>query len=212
MHNSSIIRFMNDIKLPDHARLFDVASSQSGYFTSAQAQHCGFSHALLAHHAAEGRFERVRRGLYRLRDYPSHPHEEVVAAWLAAGTETAVVSHESALEVLGLSDIVPGRVHLTVPRSQRGRRAIPGVKMHTTQVALDDNDVVIRNGVRLTNAVRSIVDVIKSGVAPEQAMLAAHQALERGIATRSQLRERAAREGGLVERLLERALVETSAE
>src|SRR5690242_4300023 len=104
---------------PDHACLFATASEQHGYFTSAQARGCGFTRFLLARHAATGRFIRVRRGLYRLRDYPSSPREEVVAAWLAVGKDAAVVSHASALDLLGLSDVVPDLVHLTVPRSKR---------------------------------------------------------------------------------------------
>jgi hypothetical protein len=35
---------------------------------------------LLAHHARTGRFARVRRGLYRLSDYPAGEHEEIRAA------------------------------------------------------------------------------------------------------------------------------------
>src|SRR5260370_41057800 len=71
----------NDSK-PSHTRLFELASEQGGYFTAAQARTCGFSKALLAHHAKSGRFLRVRQGLYRLREYPSSPREDVIAAWL----------------------------------------------------------------------------------------------------------------------------------
>src|SRR5258708_26776802 len=106
---------------PLRARLFEIASEQGNYVTAAQAQTCGYSRALLAHHAKSGRFSRVRQGLYRFREYPSSPREDVIAAWLAAGRETAVVSHESALDILGLSDVVPDIVHLTLPRSKRYR-------------------------------------------------------------------------------------------
>ena len=70
---------------PDHSRLFEVASTQHGYFTAGQARTCGFGTDLLTYHARAGRFLRVYRGVYRLRDYPSSPHEQVVAAWLALG-------------------------------------------------------------------------------------------------------------------------------
>ena len=56
---------------PSRGRLFELASEQGGYFTAAQARTCGFSKALLAHHAKSGRFLRVRQGLYRFREYPS---------------------------------------------------------------------------------------------------------------------------------------------
>jgi hypothetical protein len=51
-----------------------VAYSQDGYFTSRQAGEHGFSAQLLALHVRSGRYERIRRGLYRLRDYPGSPH------------------------------------------------------------------------------------------------------------------------------------------
>jgi len=69
----------------DHACLFGVASGQHGYFTARQAATCGFRTDLLTYHARRGRFIRVHHGVYRLRDYPSSPREEVVAAWLALG-------------------------------------------------------------------------------------------------------------------------------
>lgn len=65
---------------PDHSCLFDTASSQHGYFTAEQVRACGFGWDLLTHHARSGRFIRMRRGLYRLRDYPSSSHEDVMAA------------------------------------------------------------------------------------------------------------------------------------
>jgi predicted transcriptional regulator of viral defense system len=104
---------------PDRAQLFEVASEQGGYFTAEQARACGYSWALLSHHVKSGRFIRLRRGLYRYREYPSSPREDVLAAWLAVGKDRAVVSHESALDLLDLSDVIPDTAHLTVPRSRR---------------------------------------------------------------------------------------------
>src|SRR5258708_21941123 len=143
---------------PVRARLFEIACEQGGYFTAAQAQTCGYSRALLAHHAKSAGFIRIRQGLYRFREYPSSPREDVVAAWLAAGRETTVVSHESALDILGLSDVVPEAVHLTVPRSKRYRTASTGVAVHTTTRPIGKADVVIREGIRATAPGRSIVD------------------------------------------------------
>jgi predicted transcriptional regulator of viral defense system len=86
---------MNDPK-PSLQRLSQIASEQGGHFTAGQARACGYSRALLSHYAKSGEFVRVHRGVYRLRDYPSSPRGDVVAAWLAAGREVAVVSHEPA--------------------------------------------------------------------------------------------------------------------
>ncbi len=74
---------------PDRAGLFQLASTQRGYFTAPQAHAQGYSRALLAYHARTGTFRRVSPGVYRFRDYPAEPHEEVVAAWLALGRARA---------------------------------------------------------------------------------------------------------------------------
>jgi len=153
---------------PERLRLFEFASEQAGYFTAEQARAHGYSWALLSHHAKTGRFVRIRRGLYRFREYPTSPDEDVVAAWLAVGKEPAVISHESALELLGLSDVIPDAVHLTVPRSRRHSPQIPGVKTHTTTRTVQRSETVIRHGLRLTSASRAILDAAESGTAPEQ--------------------------------------------
>ena len=192
---------------PDHGRLFDVASEQSGYFTAAQAGHCGFSKPLLVHHARPGgRFVRVRHGLYRLREYPSSPREDVIAAWLTADRNVAVVSHESALDLLDLSAVVPDAVHLTVPRSKRYRRRVPGIAIHTTTRPLRPRDVVVRDGIRVTSAERSIVDAAGGGTAPDQVARAVTQALERGMTTESRLLAAARQRGRRIERLVRLAI------
>lgn len=172
---------------PNHRLLFETAADQLGYFTAAQAQDCGFTWNLLSHHARSGRFIRIRRGLYRLRDYPSSPREEVMAAWLAAGRDVAAVSHASALDLLDLSDVIPDTIHLTVPRSKRHLPSLPGVTIHTTTKPLGSRDVITRSGIRATSATRTILDTAEAGVAPEQIELAIEQAIERGLTTRQQL-------------------------
>ncbi len=191
---------------PDHGCLFDYASGQHGFFTSTQARACGFNWNILTYHARTGRFRRIRRGLYRLRDYPSFYRDEVVAAWIAAGKDWAVVSHESALDLLELSDVVPHKVHITVPRSKRHHPDLPGVKMHTTSRPLRPVDVHTYEGVRLTSATRSILDAAEAGTAPEQIEMAVREAVERGLTTRPRLKEDASERNRRVRRLTAGAL------
>lgn len=197
--------FMSDIHTPDAVALNRVSYGQDGYFTSRQARDAGFSPQLLAHHVRAGRYEHVRRGLYRLRGYPGSSHEEVRAKWLAVGAERAVVSHESALELHGLSDVLPNTVHLLVNRDDRGIRRLQGVTLHTTTKALEPSEVVSRNGIRLTDPVRSILDAAGAGKAPEQIEMAVRQALNEGLTTRRSLLARADRRGGRVAKLIRRS-------
>src|SRR5437016_1477620 len=131
----------SDGQQPDEVGLFQLASEQRGYFTTAQAREYGYSRSLLSHHAKTGRLLRAYQGVYRFRDYPSTPREEVVAAWLAVGKSAAVVSHDSALDLWGLSDLIPDAVHLSVPRSRRHFPSLPGVTIHTTTRPLDRENV-----------------------------------------------------------------------
>jgi predicted transcriptional regulator of viral defense system len=153
-----------------------------------------------------GQFIRVRRGLYRFREYPSSPREHVLAAWLAVGKNAAAVSHESALDILGLSDVIPDSVHLTVPRSKRNLPSIPGVRVHTTSKPIRAEDLVTRDGMTVTSATRSILDAAEAGTAPEQIEMAITQALERGLATAEQVQRDVDVRGRRVATLIKGAL------
>jgi predicted transcriptional regulator of viral defense system len=194
---------------PNSEALFATATEQAGYFTAAQARAAGYSWPLLSYHAKEGRFVRVARGLYRLRAYPSSPREELIAAWLRLAPDAAI-SHESALEVLDLSDIIPGSIHLTVPRARRKLARMPGVSTHTTTRPLESADVFTRDGLRLTTPARTIVDVAESGAAPEQVIEATRQAIDRGLSTPARMRAAARSRSLRVRNLIEKALSETT--
>jgi predicted transcriptional regulator of viral defense system len=196
---------------PDRSRLFDIAATQGGYFTSEQAKECGFSRALLSHHAKSGGFIRARRGLYRFREYPQSSREHVLAAWLSLGKDTAVVSHDSALDILALSDVVPDSVHLTVPRSKRNLPSIPGAKIHTSSRPIGREDKTVRDGIVVTSPTRSILDAAESGTSPEQIEMAVVEAVNRGLTTRSRLRKGADERGKRVVDLVSGSLAETRA-
>ena len=74
---------------------------------------------------------RLRRGLYRVQGFPSTENDELRETWMAVGADKAILSHESALALLELSDNVPANVHVLVPRRYRGLRPLPGVVVHT---------------------------------------------------------------------------------
>ena len=195
---------------PNRDRLYEIASEQGGYFTSTQAREAGFSWSLLSHHVKHGRFLRARHGLYRLREYPSSRREQVLAAWLAVGKDIALVSHESALDLLGLSDVVPDAVHISVPRSRRNLPPRPGVRIHTTTQPIPQADRAARDGIAITAAGRSILDAAETGMAPEQVQAAVMQAVERGLATSQQLARGATARGQRVAKLIEVAVRQAS--
>jgi predicted transcriptional regulator of viral defense system len=148
----------------------------------------------------------VRRGLFRLRHFPSSSHEHVLAAWLALCETPAVVSHESALELYDLSDVISNVVHISLPRAKRGQRPRPGVRFHTLERPPSPSERRLIMGMPVTSPERTIVDSLQAGTQPEQIELAVHQALDRGLTTpkrmRAALAERPARVSDLIERAL----------
>jgi len=191
MYLPDILQLMDDIlnyePRSKYERLFGVASGQQGYFTAAQARECGYGTDLLTYHTRTGRFIREQRGIYRLRDFPSSNRGWVVAAWLAAGKEDAVVSHESALDLLDLSDVTPNFTHITVPRSKRYLRPLPGVKIHTTSRPFRSTELINLDGLRVTSATRTILDAAEGTTQLEQVQMAAVEAVQRGMTTKGML-------------------------
>lgn len=188
----------------DHDDLYRLAEAQSGYFTAQQALAAGMDRSTLLHHARpRGRYLRVRRGLYRLRHFPSAAQEHVVAGWLPLRDVGAVVSHASAFEMYGLSDVIPDAVHLTLPRARRGQRPRRGVRIHTSAQPPASSELRHIQGIPVTSPERSVVDALEAGVQPEQVELAIRQALTRGLTTRRRLTTAAANRSTWVKAFVE---------
>jgi len=190
-----------DTKGPNERRLYQVAERQAGYFTTRQARAAGYSPALLAYHTKRGKFQRIRRGLYRWAAFPEMPYADLFIAWLSAGPQ-AVLSHESALALYGLTDILPGEIHLTVPRTASRRKR--GICLHTAR--LQAHEVTEREGLPVTTLPRTLTDLIRSGMEEGLIRQAVHQALARGLVRRADLLAEAQRRGGRVAQVLKRAL------
>jgi predicted transcriptional regulator of viral defense system len=186
---------------PDFNQLYEIAEAQAGYFTAGQAQEAGFSWERLSYYAAAGKFTRIRRGIYRLVQFPGSPHEDLFVAWLRAGA-SSVISHESALYLYGLSDILPDEVHVIMPRSGSRRRG--GIRLHTNQLRPDE--VTRRDGLPVTIPARTIIDAAASGLPEEQVQQAVREALERGLVDVDELLSKAARRSRRVSRIIETAL------
>jgi predicted transcriptional regulator of viral defense system len=196
----------------DYNHLFAIASLQAGHFTARQAHLAGYTKNNIAYHVKAGHFERIKRGLYRLRVFPASPHEDVIAAWLSAGSHKAVVSHETAL---GLHELYPGRlrgIDITVHRSQlprsNYREVLPGVRLHTVRRPFRPDEVRQQFGVRITSPARTIVDAAEAGTDPGYIVDAVAQGLQRGVITAPELASATADRTQRVRNLIKRALEE----
>jgi predicted transcriptional regulator of viral defense system len=178
-----------------------IAAQQAGYFTAAQALAVGYSYQTQRYHAGRGDWQRVDRGIYRLPEWPASRHEDL-ARWTLWSRDRAVVSHQTALDVHELGDVMPARVDLTVPPGFRSRS--PAVLLHVSVV--DPTDVERHEGFAVTTPVRSIVDAADTGIEVDQLEQAIRDALDRGLVTVESLRARADAHGARSALAVERAL------
>jgi predicted transcriptional regulator of viral defense system len=151
-------------------RLFDMlvarAADQHGYVTTRDARELGIDPTQLRLMTARGRLERAGRGAYRVPALPRGAHDDLAAA-VAWSLGRAVVSHESALVLHGLSDVNPSRIQLSVPRDNHPR-ARGGQMYRTHRRQLAAVDVVQVGGIPVTTVELTISDCLETGTDPYQ--------------------------------------------
>jgi predicted transcriptional regulator of viral defense system len=145
--------------------IYEITEEQNGYVTTLQAAQAGVSQNALVQMARRGVLERVSRGVYRLSRFPSSPLDQYVEASLWPLSTRAVVSHESALAIYGLSDVSPTRIHVTMPRSVRIRRKVPAALV-VHRAALGPADSQMYEGVPVTTPERTVRDCHAAHLGP----------------------------------------------
>jgi predicted transcriptional regulator of viral defense system len=192
-------------KRSDLSGLEALALGQGGYFDRRDALTYGIDDSLLSYHTRMGRFERILPGVYRLPIAPISPIDEYLLAWVWTNYRGAI-SHESALALYDLADVLPARIHVTVPRPFHRTSAPFQVHLAPLPAA----DVRDYRGVRVTTPTRSIVDAAATGTDPTQIHKAIRDALNRGLVEPEALRAAADRRSNQhrrdVRRLIEEAL------
>ena len=124
------------------------------------------------------------------------------------GVAAAVNKSKSASGASVRSHLPSGAVHLSLPRSERGQRARPGVQLHTLNDPPKKSEVCEIAGLPVTRPERTIVDALATGAQPDQIQMAIRQTLERGVITPRRLRTAASRSSARVGKFIERSLEE----
>lgn len=173
---------------PDWNRLYETASVQEGYFTTEQARLAGYSPQLLQKHRQAGRMTRIRRRVYRLVHFPTGEHEDLAILWLWS-EQAGIFSHQTALSLHNLSDILATEIHITLPLQWRSRRfRVPaGVMVHHMDIPQQERAWM--GPVPITTPRRTLEDCARDHFAPDLLRQAAQQVLQRGLATRAELAE-----------------------
>ncbi|HEX4952839.1 MAG TPA: type IV toxin-antitoxin system AbiEi family antitoxin domain-containing protein [Thermoanaerobaculia bacterium] len=181
--------------------LHRLAALQGGYFTAAQALEQGYSYQAQQYHVHHGNWLRVGRGLFRLPEWPTSEHDDLMR-WHLWSKGRAVISHDTALALHDLGDLNPERVHLTVPPNfrQRSDRAV----LHRAEIP--SAEVLEHGSFRVTTPVRALLEVATGDLDQERLSSAVRDAVSRGLATPHALRDRADHFGHRAALRIERAL------
>lgn len=175
-----------------HPLLRAAADRQLGLFTAVDARRAGYEHGEIRHLLSAGTWTRVRRGVYGLSDEVASARAsgrrhaiDCTAVLLDLGRPEAVVSHSSALRLLGLPArraLLADTVRLTHPGLWRR-----GQGFTVKQAPLPTADVVRRGPLRLTTPARTLVDCAREWPL-EDAVVAMDAALLREEVTPAALR------------------------
>lgn len=192
-------------KKPDFNRLYQISEPQAGYFTAKQAHKAGYSRERLSDLTTRNQFIRVQRGIYRLSHFPASRFEDLFIAFLRTGPNS-VISHDSALAVYDLSDVLPVEIHVIMPRT--GSRRRNGIRLHTNKIEI--NEITQREGLPITTPSRTIADVITNGLDRDLVRQAVNEAIKKGLMTNAQLLDQADRRRGQVKMIIQEILEEIS--
>jgi predicted transcriptional regulator of viral defense system len=143
-------------------RLADLAAKQDGYFTASQAVEAGYVDSVHGYHLGNGDWEKIQRGIYRLKSHPLPVRPELALWWLWSrdkeGRPEGVYSHATALEIHGFGERIPGPLHMTVPRHfRRNTELPPELELHKADLAPDD--IEQRKGFAVTTLARTVQDL-----------------------------------------------------
>jgi predicted transcriptional regulator of viral defense system len=166
-------------------RLHDIAQSQQGFFTMKQAIRAGFAEKTHSYHVNVGNWIREHRGIYRLADFPTPERPDLMLWYLWSENRNEIpqgtYSHQTALSLHELSDVMPSKLHMTVPKDFRRNSTIPEILILQRE-NLDKGDTQEIYGVRVTRPLRTIIDVLRSKQIDQiQLKLAVNEALRRGL-------------------------------
>lgn len=171
-------------------KLYEIAQSQQGFFTTKQATRAGFTEPTHPYHVRAGNWIREHRGIYRLTEFPTTDRPDLMLWYLWSQNRLEIpqgtYSHSTALSLQELSDLMPSKVHMTVPKEFR-RNVIPDILvLHRAE--LKPSEVQEMHGVRVTRPLRTITDLLQgAGTDRSQLKLALDEALRRGLIVRKEI-------------------------
>lgn len=168
-------------------KLNDIAFSQRGLFTTAQAQAAGVDRYIVSRLERAGNVERLAKGVYRMGGAPSPREEDVLAVWLSVDPgrtpgdistgDVPVAMGATAAWLHGLGEIGPVPYEFCT----RERRQTQRLNLRLKKRCLAPEDVTIAAGIPVTTPIRTVIDLIDEGEDLSLVANVLNDALRRGI-------------------------------
>ena len=149
--------------------LMELASSQWGMFTTAQAASEGVSRVQLGRMSGDGRIEPMARGTYRFASAGDTEHAGLKAAWLSllpsktayerlkARPRDCVAASRTAAVLLGDTELHPEPYCFATGRGRRTTRA----DVRLLPWSVEECDVTTIDGIPTTSPERTVADLVR---------------------------------------------------
>ena len=180
---------------PIGARLSDLAESQQGYFTRAQAIREDVDDMDLQRAVRSGAVQRLDHGVYRIAGAGYDPHQRLRVMWLrlAPGLSPRArtlrphlwVSHRSAAALFDLGVAIADVPEFISDRRLQTRAA---VRIHVRSGGLDRGEWTVHDGFTVTTPARTLVDLAADRMDGGHLGRIASDALAKGMMTESEVR------------------------
>jgi hypothetical protein len=131
----------------------EIALRQHGVVARRQLSGLGMSHRAIDRRVQGGRLHVIHHGIYAVGHRGLSAHGRMLAAVLAGGSG-AVLSHQSAAALWGISPDGAPTAEITVPLKRRPR---PGIFQHHSRLSADE--VTSVEGIPVTSVPRTLLDV-----------------------------------------------------
>jgi predicted transcriptional regulator of viral defense system len=149
-----------------YTELADLANEQYGFLTPDDARERDIDPVNLVRMFQRGHLERRATGVYRMRLVPASSLDAYMEAvlWPGRGVR-GVLSHETALDLYGLSDVNPAKIDVTLPRAHRIRREVPAsYRIHHEDLTRDN--VTAFEGIPIVTPARAIRQAAATKLGP----------------------------------------------
>lgn len=171
-----------------YTRLLEVAQQQHGYVTSQDARRLGIEPLRLQDLARRGLADHVAHGVYRIVLVPTGPLDQYMEATLWPQAARGVICGQSALDLHGLCDVNPAKIHLSVPAGYRPRREVPApYVLHRRD--LHGRSVTALEGIPIVTVERAILDGIEEHLPARLIEQAIVNAAQRGLLAAERIAE-----------------------